>query len=124
MTRVASTGSVSVALHTLSRGMAAHGFSTGGPPDLADAESEGEEALRARGPGEASWERLPWRGEAPADHSRHRSSSTRSAARLDGLRRRSGSSRGSGRCCLARTTRELRGGGGGGGGGHGWQQRQ
>ena len=123
VTRVASTGSVSVALHTLSRGMAAHGFSTGGPPDLADVESEGEEALHAKGLGEASWARLPW-CEAPANHSRLRSSSsTRSAAWLDGLRRRSGSGRGSSRCCLARAALKLRGGGGGGGG-HGRQQRQ
>lgn len=42
VTRVRSVGTVRVTLQVLSRGMAAHGFSTGGPPDLADAESEGE----------------------------------------------------------------------------------
>jgi len=41
VTRVRSTGTVRVALQVMTRGMAAHGFSTGGPPDLADAESEG-----------------------------------------------------------------------------------
>ena len=41
LTRVAPTGAAVVAMHVLTRGMAAHGFCTGGPPDLADAESEG-----------------------------------------------------------------------------------
>ena len=68
VTRVASTGAVSVALHTLSRGMAAHGFSTGGPPDLADAESEGAVAPRAP---ERPAEPRHWRAsEAPAAHCR------------------------------------------------------
>jgi hypothetical protein len=42
VTRVESTGTVRVTIQVLTRGMASHGFSTGGPPDLADAESEGE----------------------------------------------------------------------------------
>lgn len=47
-TRVAPAGSVKVALSVLTRGMAAHGFCTGGPPDLADPESEGACAFEQR----------------------------------------------------------------------------
>jgi B9 domain-containing protein 1 len=39
--RVASTGVVRVAFNVMSRGMASHGYGTGGPPDAPDLDAEG-----------------------------------------------------------------------------------
>jgi hypothetical protein len=48
--RVQSTGVVRVQFNVMSRGMASHGYTTGGPPDAPDAEVDGEcVRKRARG---------------------------------------------------------------------------
>lgn len=39
--RTASTGTVRVQINVVTRGMASHGFATGGPPDAPDLDVEG-----------------------------------------------------------------------------------